>query len=269
MATDNQRCVFTPNMGFMEIAGKITLSHMADQADAIIRRFDDIWDITYRNVPLRDGHFMLGRRVLTPVTRREDCLERAIVTQWPPCREAKDFVLDACIYTLVNQMPLAGGRCKETSGRMDIVGVSSEAHPVAIEVKDEDSNDTPLKVLLQAAAYGVTILKAWNDGNKLASEWQEAINALIKNELLRGDGNVPRALERVPLICMAPASYWKQRIEGPHKKVRPARAWCSFHKVVEMLVAKGLPAHFWQFEASPPIEGTLPIITNLRKVDLP
>jgi hypothetical protein len=46
-------------------------------------------------------------------------------------------------------------------GEIDLLGIAADGLPVVIEIEKRDSTETPASVLVQAAAYGLALQRAW------------------------------------------------------------------------------------------------------------
>ncbi len=77
------------------------------------------------------------------------------------------------------------------------MGVASDGLPVVIELKKGASSEPPANLLVQAAAYGLALCKAWPT---FRSEWTAKTNPV---------GPLPSELATCHLACAAPAEYWE------------------------------------------------------------
>ena len=59
------------------------------------------------------------------------------------------------------QVSLAAKRAAEGRGEIDLLGVAEDGLPVVIELKRGDSTEPPAALLVQAAAYGIALQRAW------------------------------------------------------------------------------------------------------------
>ena len=156
-------------------------------------------------------------------------------------------------------MPLQRTRGDKSWGRVDLVGMSNDCLPVVFELKKGASAETPLRMIIEALAYAIAIRKSWNEGN-FRDEWIEVVG-----------NKVPKTLLEIPVIGIAPTSYWKTKIGEPKKrtngKVRDA-AWKPFSKLCQMISDRGFPVSFWQFETGDEIDEMISI-DSWSSVDIP
>jgi Holliday junction resolvase-like predicted endonuclease len=249
-----------------------TLTFMGEHCQQLLCFLDQAIKTTYDLAPVRkprrnqDDLYRFCRSAnegqLHP-DGNEDRLNRAIWIQYGCCAGGKkEFLLGICRCILSREVPLYSDSKDSGWGEIDLVGVSSKGTPVVVELKPAESKDTPLKMLIQAASYGVALRKAWNDDSRhLASEWCRAVSVPASS--------ASECLFDVPLVCLAPAGYWARRIgqRGKHTNGKvPTEAWPVFHHLVKAFAAHGLPASFWEFDCKGP-EGL--DIRNIRPVVLP
>ena len=247
------------------------LRFMKQQCEGILEWINVLLEKTYHAAPLRQRSYMLTRQLKdTPDSRNhERLLEAALWKTFGPNRLdcGVDLLPNLCRFILTFQTPIFRTTAKEFGDKIDLIGVSSDWLPVVFELKKGDSPETPLRMLVEAAAYGIAIRKAWNEKEgHLAQDWAAVVNP--NRETL----TCPMNLQIVPLVCIAPASYWAKCIGLPGKttygKVR-ADAWGMFSRVVDALNVRGLPAVFVQFDEGVKGKDGLPSVQNLRVVDLP
>jgi hypothetical protein len=129
------------------------------------------------------------------------------------------------------------------------------------ELKKRRAAESPLRMLVEVAAYGFAIRKVWP---KLRDDWIEAVSWIEASPL-----QFPPSLEKVTLIGVAPEEYWA-RCLGRFPKTRagafPSEAWPPFWELVDAL-GKWFNIHFVAVEGSWEDPG-LPTITGARIVEL-
>jgi hypothetical protein len=106
--------------------------------------------------------------------------------------------------------------------------VAEDGLPVVVELKKGNSQEPPPRLLVQAAAYGLALQKAWWF---LRTEWMEQLR---KHGITTP---LPTALRPCRLVAAAPQEYWN--------------AWSSQQVMQEALqrlrgafAARGLPSVF-------------------------
>jgi len=248
---------------------------MEQRSEEVLRYLNVLLERSYKEAPSRHESFKLNREGKTnpKKSQKEGRLEKAIWEQWRRGSGADNdrfFLPWVCRFILSYQMPLWNTRAdKEKSGRYaDLIGVSREWLPVVIELKTAESGETPLRMLVESLAYGVAIRKAWNDPEgPFNKAWTTQLNTIApKNEC-------PPMLQDVPLICLAPAGYWKKCIGKPAGKRTPkqvfAEAWYPFNKLVAACAERGYPVTFAEFDVPKQDGDRLPEIHNPRAIVLP
>lgn len=248
------------------------LGYMADHS----KRLHDILDAqierTYACAPIRakrekkDKTYCLTRPDGGTPNGREAILERAIWKQWNSnaFMQNKSRFHDAlCRHVQTYQMPL---KDKESDawGEIDLVGVSEDGLPVILELKQENSQDTPLWMLAQGLAYAVAVQRAWNDGC-LRNEWEEHVTPLSESF------HSASKLSRIPVIGIAPHDYWEKKIgikgKRSNGKVKES-AWEHFKGLCDACSDHGFPVSFLQFTYGEADSDELPTIQNVSPVDL-
>jgi hypothetical protein len=129
-------------------------------------------------------------------------------------------------------------------GKIDLVGVTSDASPVVIELKREDAKDTLLRMLVEGVAYACAVRKAWNEGG-LRAKWSVAMK---KHGLHQEQKEI---LANVPVILLAPSGFWKRAIgsEGSSSNGKVQEdAWPPFMRLVQKCDDHGFPIYFLEVE---------------------
>jgi hypothetical protein len=130
------------------------------------------------------------------------------------------------------------------------------------ELKKREANESPLRMLVEVAAYGFAIRKVWP---KLKGEWAKAVSWF-------GQPQVPETLDRVTLVGVAPEEYWCRCLglpSGTKKGQFPPEAWPPFWELVGAL-ERWFDIHFvavegtWNRQAT----GGSPTITSARILNL-
>jgi hypothetical protein len=238
------------------------LGKMREHAFWILQCLEVLIENAYEAAPLRqpkpgriDDLYRLNRadpkRFPTKGERR---LELAIWKQWnrdgSKSKEAV-FIPGLCQYVQSYQVPLSEKRPKKSPWqRFDLVAVSSTWLPIVVELKQAGADDTLVGMLVEAITYAIAIRKAWNKGH-LSNEW---VNRTELHERVAGrDAQCPNVLDQVPVICLAPKRFWKNRFGKPGRvpNAVPHDARPVFLSLLEALETKGLPVAFAQFDEGP------------------
>lgn len=147
------------------------------------------------------------------------------------------------------QVPLFSQQQMEQWGYIDLLGVNAGGLPVVVELKKSPdaetdgksgSSETPLRMVLEAAAYAVALRKNWP---RFRLEWINHLTLLgLSDEVLSG---IPALLETVPLVAAAPASFWIDWLPVTEKGRTVTReTWLSFQSLLTKLEAAKLPVKF-------------------------
>jgi hypothetical protein len=247
------------------VASVRQLSYMKQHSKALLGTLNVKLEITYARAPVgrqaKGQTYELQRGEKPDPSVRERLLEKLIWRGWrfqAVAEHGQPFFGEVCRFIQTYQMPLQGTRKDTSWGKIDLVGATSAALPVVIELKQEGATDTPLRMLVEGLAYACAVRKAWNEGG-LRAEW---VAAMKENGLHREPEKV---LANVPVILLAPVDFWKRAIGSPGKrtsgKVRED-AWPVFLELVHQCEAHGFPIHFVQFQ----IETAEPGITKVLNV---
>jgi len=258
----------SPALGLHNQGKCFQLRWMKEQSEAVCEHLANLVRNTEAEAPIRDQDktYRLSRQLRKMPQLEERRLEAAIWKRWGPTVTTKqeEFLPDVCRYIQTFQMPLYAYKTQKHWKAVDLVGVSPKGLPVIMELKKGGSAEPPLRMLVEAAAYGIAIRTAWNNGH-LARDWRTEVKSMILPE------NREMDLQTITLVCLAPAGYWQACIGPSDKQSRrkvKREAWASFHKVVNAFNGHGFPAHFIQFDEQPQ-KDTFPIVGNPRKVELP
>lgn len=150
--------------------------------------------------PVRqNAPYVLSRdpgRVIGAVRRhwREVHWEEAMWLRW---HESKNMDGLPWRTILTYQMMLRNDNGDESWGEVDLVGVDDRCAPVVIELKSHVSKEIPFRAVVEAAAYGVAMKKAWDDG-ELRTRWEATFPSASRNDNLKN----------LKLAVVAPVQYW-------------------------------------------------------------
>ena len=130
------------------------------------------------------------------------------------------------------QVPLMSKQASEKWGAIDLLGLSSEGHPVVIELKKAGSSETPLRALLEGAGYAVAVAANWR---------------ILSEEIARtSPDNRPAASpDPVRVVVAAPDRYWRNwdRWSTSGRGVPPSTR-DGLRRVSEALALAGIQSSF-------------------------
>ena len=139
---------------------------------------------------------------------------------------------------IARQVPLKSRQEAEGWGAIDLFGLTEDGRPVVIELKKGDSDETPLRAVLEAAAYAIAVGENWLQISRECKLWQES------------DGG-PNAIEPasapypMKIVVASEAPYWNNwdRWSTTGNGV-PADTRSSLRTLVEALTAHGISTTF-------------------------
>ena len=216
------------------------LKYLTKQCDKIEQNLDQL--IAFTKPPVREREFRLKkiRAARMHSSSKERRLEYKI---WEFARVMTDgpILKEFCETIHSYQVPLRkhGAQTLENHGwkAVDLVGCDKNGLPAIIELKYDhgekkgSSNETPLRMIVEAAAYGIAINHMW-EFTKFKEEWVMEFHPK----------DPPAVLASIPLIGLAPLQYWN-RFEGKLQRAgtRPEGFWESFQRLCLKLEEKGYP----------------------------
>ena len=258
--------IFPETMSLHNIKGKTQLKFTEQHADFIADNLETLIANTYCVAPVRKaGHpYPLVRRDrhnLTPnIPPLEKHWEEAIFRKWK--KNEDDLDPRGPFRKVVSyQVMLRETNKNRGWGELDLIGAAEKNIPVAIELKIYPK-EYLLRAIVEILAYGVAIRKAWSgiDGCPLRSQWTEVV------------GKVDRLVD-LPLVLVAPASYWQVVLSDSPKRIRfqtPQPVRQSINELLVKMKSFNYPLTFVEVNAEPhPDEGGLPVIINAVVKDMP
>lgn len=244
------------------IASVRQLSFMKQHSEVLGSNLNVALELTYAKAPVgrlaKRQTYELERSEKPDPSVRERLLEKRL---WKEFRfqalaiHGRPFFGNVCRFIQTYQVPLQGTKSDRRWGKIDLLGVTEDALPVVIELKQEGAKDTLLRMLVEGVAYACAIRKAWNEGG-LRGQWAIAMK---RNGRPQQDAAV---LATVPVLLLAPSDFWKRAMGSPgvrsNGKVRED-AWPPFLTLVRKCADHGFPVHFLQFEIDDAGLNVLPV----------
>jgi hypothetical protein len=207
--------------------------------EGVTANIKDAIAATLASAPVRNLPFELDRTDGGNPKGPEAKWERAIWDLWGrDFRSPSYFLDDVCQYIHTFAMPLYATQNQDGWGEVDLVGVDSNYLPVVIELKEPGAPDTPLKIMLQAAAYGIAIQKVWGEG-PLREAWKHSISQIARQGVA---DTLPDKLETVHVVGLVPDGYLAA--QGPEKRGIFEQTKEGMHRLVSILEKYGL---HWTF----------------------
>lgn len=219
------------------------------QSDALRDGLKTAIHATFTEAPVRRQGFKLDRSPTESIDvgAQERRLEAAMMARWS--RPGMWPVPEAWERLVAFQVPLFAEQVMQGWGYIDLLGVNSVGLPVVVELKKAPEatadgktkgTETPLRMVLEAAAYAVALRKNWE---LFRREWIARLNMLdVPSRII---DQVPETLELVPLVSAAPASFWIDWLPVTEKGLTVSReTWLSFKSLLEALESENLPVSF-------------------------
>lgn len=194
--------------------------------------------------PHRIEGFRLDRGPRDPANR-EHRWEQSVWKAWSSLNATR---VQGCWYRIVAyQVPLKDGKSRGW-GHIDLLGISQDGLPVIIELKKDpksrtrqrtEASETPLRIILEAAAYGVALRRNWD---LFRPEFVSHLQCIgIDAKIIR---KVPQQLPTVRLVAAAPAGFWIDWLPVTPKGLAVSQeTWKEFQRfLVKLQEERLLPA---------------------------
>lgn len=189
------------------------------------------------------------------VTQRERLWEQAVFQQWHYSHEEQSSVLGCWDFLISYQVPLFAEQKKGAWGYIDLLGISRKGIPSVIEFKKEpgivngntEGSESPLRIVIEAAAYAVSLQSNWAVFKRELDELQKSLGKELPFAILP---EVPQ----VQLVGAAPASYWLDWLPVTAKGRSNALTsddWQHFSNLLDALQDVGLPVSFVSMSGDP------------------
>lgn len=218
------------------------VTSMKEQCDWLLKELQPALDATRILAPNRPGRrkkFKLSERLqqARPGNGKERQLEWDLFNKWGPTSDGQDATHDFWKRIVSFQVPLYDNNLHDGWDKIDLVAVSRDGEPVIIELKKGDSQEKPLRPLLEAAGYAVALEKVWPAFQKELQEMIDGIELSVK---------VNPEPENFRLVILAPGEYWRWLAKRPID----AATWGQFKALTESLGQSGFPVSYAQINPS-------------------
>lgn len=206
-------------------------------------------EATFAAAPERHQGFPLDRDVRKDIhaSQEERRLESAMMRRWGAAGMRP--IPHGWTRLVACQVPLFDKQKKAGWGYIDLLGVAKNGLPVVIELKksphaDADgksrATETPLRMVLEAAAYSIALRKNWDH---FRPAWIGRLQQLgFSDQVI---AHVPLKLTKVPMVAAAPASFWIDWLPVTEKgQTVTVETWESFRKLLSEFNSAQLPVSF-------------------------
>jgi hypothetical protein len=239
---------------------RFQLKFAKEQTEDILLNLGNLVKNTIDEAPVRTKDFCLDRTTDPQLRYEEDKWEREMYRKWGP-RGSGEYV-SVCKRIQAYQYPLRDSRKDKCWGNIDLLGIGTDFLPVPNELKKQKTNESPLRMLVEAAAYGFAIRKVWP---KLRDHWVEAVRWFGGSP-----SQFPATLDRVTLVGVAPDEYWSGclgLLPGTKEGKFPSEAWPPFWNLADAL-GRWFDIHFVAIKGICDGPKGSPKITGARVLDL-
>jgi hypothetical protein len=187
-------------------------------------------------------------------SEKERIWERAVYEKWSGNEDASS-VANCWKRVIAFQVPLFGQASKNSWGYIDLLGYSGSGTPVVIELKKEpatkqgrtNSSETPLRMVVEAAAYAVALRANWDT---FRDEYRDCLVDRYGVDKKR----IPKQLQKIQLVGAAPASFWMDWLPVTGKGCSDplnGKTWKSFSTLLKKLEQNGFPVSFVSLSGDP------------------
>lgn len=224
-------------------------AYLGPQSRLLAENLKSAVDATFEAAHERMQGFQLGRPIteVMDISSGERRLEAAMLRRW--IRPGMWPIPGGWMQLVAFQVPLFAQQQREQWGSIDLMGVNAAGLPVVVELKrspdaepdgKSGGSETPLRMILESAAYAVALRKNWP---RFRPEWIAHLTKIgVSDQIV---SCVPAVLETVPLVAVAPASFWIDWLPVTAKGMRVTReAWVEFRALLEELEKAKLPVSF-------------------------
>jgi hypothetical protein len=169
--------------------------------------------------------------------------ERALWAEYGvSAKPQRPLLPEICGPVLTYQTMLRNTNKDEGWGEVDLLGLRPiTLTPVVVELKDARGSDTPLRGIVEGAAYALALRKAWP--HRLRGDWVEALARRLGPEMAERIDAIPAVLDDVTVVVAAPEQYWHRRIGAPLTRTNgrvPPEAWPVLRALISALGERGI-----------------------------
>jgi hypothetical protein len=222
-------------LGLHRLKRKLQKRLLAKQCRELVGCLGDALAATVAAAPVRTKPYIIERQRAESLDRSEARWEEALFWSWkrPPFGSVPWRRL------LTYQVRLSRKGRHDEWGEIDLLGVSDRNLPVVVELRAPGSIESPAHMLVEAAAYGVAVRKAWREC--LRDEWAKAVGMEVSS--------LPEELPACQLVCAAPAEYWDNWTgNSPRARAVQSDVWSAIADLRKSLEQFGYPSTFLRLQ---------------------
>ncbi len=236
--------------------------YFGEQSQHLCDHFEEAVAATKDAVPQRGQGYALGRSATLKIdeSERERRWERSVFERWrssglSPVKQCWDRIV-------AFQVPLFDQQGKDGWGYIDLLGIFERGEVCVVELKKEPttmqsggtgSSESPLRMVLEAAAYAIAIQKNWG---QFRNELVTHMKTLDMDE--SSWSKLPDELTSVRLVGAAPAAYWIDWLPvTPKGKTVKPDDWQRFQNLLSRFETAKMPVSFVSISGDIDVSGGL------------
>jgi hypothetical protein len=224
-------------------------AYIGEHSRTLAEGLETAINATNESAPIRTIGYFIHRddnNQMDP-SQRERIWEQSIFRKWNSQNQSE---IPGCWkYIIAFQVPLFNDKNKDFWGKIDLLGISQDGTLSVIELKKDPKtlptgrtgpSETPLRIIMEAAAYAIAIKKNWEIGFR-----NELIQQLRFLNVFEKIDTIPEKITKIRLVGAAPASYWLDWMPTTEKgKTVTSETWGDFSTLITELGEKGFPVSF-------------------------
>jgi len=216
--------------------------YLREQCAYLAKHLDEAINSTWIP-PVRKQSYFPDHELREDVDNPEAKWERALWRRWkeagaPPVPEGWAWIA-------YYQIPLFPAHGTPHYRAIDLLGIERDGTLTVIELKKDpdrrpdgryERSDSPLKMVLEAAAYAEVIRKNWDKFHRDLMARLENMNTAI---------SCPDTADRIRLVGVAPQAYWSQWVPLSDQGLTVSpEAWSAFRDVLVEFGRRQCPVSF-------------------------
>jgi hypothetical protein len=230
--------------GLHLLGSHFRLAYTARHGQQLLQCVDDYIRLTEVAAPIRKHAYKLREAARTFRRTGETEWERALWDEYrASARPTPTLLPGVCGPVLSYQTMLRNTNRDAGWGEVDLLGVDPVTlRPVVIEVKDARGTHTPLRGIVECAAYGLALRRVWRTG-RLRQDWRDALAAQLDPGIGERFRDMPAGLDKITVVVAAPEQYWERRIGDPNRRTNgrvPPEAWRIVRELIAQLGQRGI-----------------------------
>src|SRR4051794_30593228 len=177
--------------GLHLLGSRFRLAFTEGHADQLLQHLDEYIRLTEAAAPVRKRPYQLAQPSRLFRRTGETERERALWAEYGVSAEPhRPLLPEICGPVLTCQTMLRNTNKDEGWGEVDLLGLRPiTLTPVVVELQDGRGSDTPLRGIVEGAAYAIALRKAWP--RRLRTDWLHALTTRLGPEMAERIEAVP------------------------------------------------------------------------------